>query len=51
MKTIIIILILCVVGFFAFKALYKQLTGKGGCGCSGGGKSCPLKNKCPSRKK
>lgn len=50
MKTIIIILILSVIGFFAFRALYRQLTGKGGCGCSGGGKGCPLKDKCSSKK-
>ena len=50
MKTILIIAVLVVVAFFCFRSLYQTMTGKKGCGCSGGKGGCPLKGKCPSQK-
>lgn len=52
MKTAVIILILGVICYFAFKSLYKTLTGKKGCGCSGNKKStCPARDMCGEKKK
>lgn len=48
MKTLIILLIIGVICFFAFRSLYKTVTGKKGCGCSGSKASkCPFQGKCP----
>ncbi|MGL4254272.1 MAG: FeoB-associated Cys-rich membrane protein [Fusobacteriaceae bacterium] len=48
MKTLIIMGIVAVICYFAFKSLYKTMTGKKGCGCSGSkAKTCPGRGKCP----
>lgn len=48
MKTLIIIGVVIVICYFAFKSLYDTMMGKKGCGCSGSKEAkCPLKGKCP----
>ncbi|MGL4402847.1 MAG: hypothetical protein ACRCTS_03910 [Fusobacteriaceae bacterium] len=47
MKTLIIMGIVAVICYFAFESLYKTMTGKKGCGCSGSkAKRCPMQQKC-----
>ena len=45
MKTVILIIVVAIIAFFALRSLIKTLTGKGGCNCGSGhhsedGKSC-----------
>ena len=48
MKTVVVILVLLVIAFYAFKSLYKSMKGEGGCSCSAAKESgCPMKGKCP----
>lgn len=52
MKTAVLILIIGVICYFAFKSLYKMLTGKGGCSCSGNKKkNCPARDMCGKKNK
>ncbi|MGL6063951.1 MAG: hypothetical protein ACRC0S_02585 [Fusobacteriaceae bacterium] len=47
MKTVIVVIIVVVIGYIAFKSLYKYMTGKSGCGCSKGeAKNCSFKKSC-----
>lgn len=47
MKTTIVIIIIAVIAYVAFKNLYKYMTGKSGCGCSKGeAGNCPSKKSC-----
>lgn len=38
MKTIILIIIVAIIAFFALRSVYRMFTGKGGCSCGDGGK-------------
>ncbi|MGL5964300.1 MAG: hypothetical protein ACRCZ2_07905 [Fusobacteriaceae bacterium] len=47
MKTLVVSGILIVICYYAFKSLYKTVTGKKGCGCSGSRASnCSMQKKC-----
>ena len=49
MKTIILIVIVAVIAFFALRSVYRMLTAKEGgwsCGCG----SCKASDKCPTHK-
>lgn len=35
-KTVILLIVVAIIAFFALKSVYKLLTGKGGCDCGGG---------------